>query len=216
LKNIKKQVNLNEGGSMQKKVMGFTLLELIIVMAIAAIIAAWAIPSFFSMIERKRLSGAAETIQAHFQLGKSESVQAGRDIYIVFQGQGTENWCLGMDMPDGSAIDCQCQDAPASCSISTPPRKIILQGSDFKGITLTTVSFGNPDAKPFTVFNAKKATAVESESGVSQLGVSMSSNGTERSGSITLTAGQKSMTVKVSLLGTVTICGTKMIGYSSC
>lgn len=56
---------------------GFTLLELMVVIAIAAILAGLAIPSFDSMVKRWRTRTAAENMVSAIYLARSEAVRFG-------------------------------------------------------------------------------------------------------------------------------------------
>ncbi|THJ33951.1 prepilin-type N-terminal cleavage/methylation domain-containing protein [Lampropedia aestuarii] len=56
---------------------GFTLLELMVVLAIAAILAALALPSFDSMVKRWRTKTAAENLVSGIYLARSEAARFG-------------------------------------------------------------------------------------------------------------------------------------------
>jgi len=68
----------------QHKQSGFTLVELLIVIAIIAILTAIAVPSFSDMIERNKLKQAAEGVKSDLQWTRSESIKQSCNIPIVF------------------------------------------------------------------------------------------------------------------------------------
>ncbi len=61
---------------------GFTLIELIVVMTVAAIILAVATPSFMNIIADNRVSTAATEVVTVLNLGKSEAVRTGQTIVL--------------------------------------------------------------------------------------------------------------------------------------
>ena len=59
---------------MLKKTSGFTLIELMVVVALVAILAALAAPSFLTQIANQRVSSAAQDLQSLLQLARSEAI----------------------------------------------------------------------------------------------------------------------------------------------
>ena len=78
---------------MMRKQSGFTLVELMIVIAIIAIFAAIALPSFSSLIERGRLKSATEVIKADIQFARSEAMKRSADVTTVFTS-GTPSYTM--------------------------------------------------------------------------------------------------------------------------
>lgn len=74
---------------------GFTLIELMLVIAIVAIVAVLAVPSFNSSFDRKRVSGAAEKLYENLQLARSESITRFRQIHVRFNTTGS-TWQYGV------------------------------------------------------------------------------------------------------------------------
>ncbi len=72
---------------------GFTIIELMIVVIIVAILASMAVPGFQSMIERRRLIGAAEAVYSDLQFAKSEALKKGVNVNGKIEGSGID-WCF--------------------------------------------------------------------------------------------------------------------------
>jgi type IV fimbrial biogenesis protein FimT len=91
---------------------GLTLLELVIALAMLAIVASMAVPSFGAAADRARLRNAAETLAADLAEARYESAQRGVRLYLDVQtGPG---WCWAVT----SAPGCRCGIAQA-CQLKT-------------------------------------------------------------------------------------------------
>lgn len=78
---------------------GVTLIELMIVLAIAAIILALAVPNFREFVARNRLDGAAQDLMATLQLARSEATRRGEQVTLRLAGTaGSKNWGSGWTM----------------------------------------------------------------------------------------------------------------------
>ena len=87
-----------------------------VVVAIVAILAVMAAPSYRDMIDRFRLRGAADDVLSVLSTARAQSVKAGLDTAIS-STSGT-NWCVGAKsatVPTGGAA----AGAPAACTCST-------------------------------------------------------------------------------------------------
>ncbi|MBT5230749.1 MAG: prepilin-type N-terminal cleavage/methylation domain-containing protein [Methylococcales bacterium] len=184
---------------------GFTLLELIISMTIAAILMGIAIPALESFIQNKRLIGAAENVQAQLQHAQSEAIQIGQDVHVVFTDTSPSNWCVGLDVDNTPETpDCNCNTA-TNCGISAPGssnRLLFLRSNQFKNVLISNISFGAAAGKTVT-FNSVRATAE-------------TTLGTARNGSLQLSISNKSMQVNVSRLGRSSVCSDDITGYPAC
>lgn len=66
-----------------KKSSGFTAIELLVVVAIVAVLAAFAAPSFNGLMESWRVRSAAEDLQSTLYLARSESIRNAGDVSIT-------------------------------------------------------------------------------------------------------------------------------------
>ena len=120
---------------------GLTLVELLVVVAISAILLAVAIPSFFSLINASRLRGAADILMADFRLTMTESSKRGDNVLVSFQRDSDgSNWCYGLS----ALTSCNCREAN-SCLINDAEH--VVRGTNFAGI-LATPTHSNYWFKP--------------------------------------------------------------------
>ena len=107
---------------------GFTMVELMITIAIFSILVALALPSFQSTIERQRLIGATEGLFADLQYARSQAIKRNTSVQLQFD---ETDWCYGLD---DSGLDCDCANTPANCTINGQQK--VVQGSDYLNVTL--------------------------------------------------------------------------------
>lgn len=107
---------------------GFTLLELAIVLAVTAILAAMAVPTFASLVARQRLQAAAEHLKADIALARQEAGRRAQPVHLVFQPGST--WCYTIGT--GPVGDCRqpLATGPAHGLIK------LVQGRDQPGVQL--------------------------------------------------------------------------------
>ena len=81
---------------------GFTLLELMIVIAIVAIVAAIAVPAFNNLVERNRLTAATNDIVGGLNFARSEAASRGQQVTI---NPLNGDWGNGMSIEvDGNTV----------------------------------------------------------------------------------------------------------------
>lgn len=73
---------------------GFTLIETMVVVAIAAVLAALAAPSFTPIVERWRIRSATESLQSALYLARSEAIKRGGSIVLRKEATGTNGCAL--------------------------------------------------------------------------------------------------------------------------
>lgn len=168
---------------------GFTLIEMMVVVAIVAILAALAAPSFNDYIAKNRVKGAAEEIYGLILQAKSEGPI--RDADISINVSTSAPWCVGY----ATAANCSCSGT-ISCTVDVAGTAVtqVVSGSDFTNVTLAESFAGTG-----TTFSLPRGNAA--------------------GGSITATSGNWALRVVISPQGRVILCNPNdntMIGYEAC
>lgn len=108
-------------------VRGFTLIELMVTLAVLAILLAMAFPSFSAFMEKARLRGAADALVDQMALARVQAVRSDRAVQLNIVGED-EVWCsgarqfqvsgtLGLTEASGSQ-SCDCSDDPTKCVVA--------------------------------------------------------------------------------------------------
>jgi len=122
--------------------LGFTLVELMIVVAIIGIVSTIAVPSFQDTLERNRLKEALESLKSDLMFAKTEAIKQSKNIRVSLEQSGS-SWCYGIYDATATCDAYSCATgagtAVAACKIK------LINGAQFKGISLNTAtntSFG--------------------------------------------------------------------------
>ncbi|MFG6416760.1 Tfp pilus assembly protein FimT/FimU [Roseateles sp. DC23W] len=91
---------------------GFTLIEVGIVMAVMAILAAVAIPSYMEHVARQRLRLVAEQLEQDLRRARALSVNEGRNISVSFRSGA--QWCWGTSRQG----PCDCAAEQSRCELA--------------------------------------------------------------------------------------------------
>ena len=139
---------------------GVTMLELIVVVAIVAILAALAMPNFSTWIKNSQIRSTAEAIQSGLQLARAEAVRRNTQVRFQLTTSGAAtcalstagaNWVISMDDPTGLCANAPINDAfPASDTANNPAPRIIQMRGATEGSGTSVVAAGQSSV----VFNA--------------------------------------------------------------
>jgi type IV fimbrial biogenesis protein FimT len=102
---------------------GFTLVELMLALAVLAILATLALPTFGGALERHRLRAAAEGLAADIAEARFEAARRGSALHLSFRTG--ESWCYAV----ATAAGCDCRRAQA-CQLKT------VRADDLPGVQL--------------------------------------------------------------------------------
>jgi type IV fimbrial biogenesis protein FimT len=167
---------------------GFTLVELMVTLAVLAIVLIAAVPSFVDFFDKSRVRGAADNVISVISNARAESVKTDLDVNLAFTGSGTA-WCVGANSatpPSGGAEAGAA--APCDCSVST---ECLVSGvrSAIDVGAAPGVSIGTLPAA--LIFDSKLGV-------ISPLGV--------RAVTLTSPRGKYDLTVQVNALGQARLC----------
>jgi type IV fimbrial biogenesis protein FimT len=96
-----------------RRAAGLTLIELMVAIAVLAVLAMLALPSFGSLLERHRLTAAAETLALDLSEARFQSAQSGQPLHLVFRPG--RDWCWAVARTPA----CDCRDAAPACALKT-------------------------------------------------------------------------------------------------
>ncbi len=82
---------------------GFTLIELIVIIAIVAVLAGIAVPNFLSYMPKYRLNGAARQVMGDLMAARMKAVSQNNEFKIFFLANGHDYMILDDDNNDGTA-----------------------------------------------------------------------------------------------------------------
>lgn len=117
---------------------GFSLLELIVVLAIVAILGVIAAPRYSQAIQRYRLEMAANRVAADIDLARSLARAQGATATISFATSSATYTIAGLTSTDRSG-------EAFAVSLAREPFGVAIQNVDFAGTnTLTIKGFGTP------------------------------------------------------------------------
>lgn len=180
---------------------GFTLVELMIAVAVMAILAMLAVPSFTTYLEKSRLRGAADDVVNLISQARQAGVKHDRDVNLAVVGNGNV-WCLGASEqgapasvgdPLPAAADCDCTDAD-ECVVDG--QRLVVGSATHAGISLS-----NPPAS--LTFDGRMGIEKEGDADTIDL---------------TSQNGRYTVTINISPLGQASICSTtgNILGYPEC
>lgn len=173
---------------------GLTLLELMITLAVIAVLLGVVAPSFNDFFDKNRLKQAAEEVYGILARAKAEAVTRDMDLFVNIDSGA---WCAGY----ATAAGCTCSPLP-----------------DPDDAGACAVPVGNPAVNVLQVVDGANFTDVNLTSG--DMGFTFDRvRGTTGGNTISFTAGAWSLDIVVSSAGRIRLCApdaARTMGYPQC
>jgi len=140
-----------------KQSLGFTLLELMIVVAIVGIVASIAVPSFQATLDRNLLKQVTESFKSDLQFARNTAIKLSQNIRINRTTGNDGAWCYGLTTND---LSCDCTEATTTETDYCEIKRVL--GNEFNPTNMVSAT-GN------STFNFRRGT-------IGANGVTFSSN----------------------------------------
>lgn len=198
--------------------MGFTLVELLITVAVSAIALALAVPSWENAVQKRQVTSAAEEIASFLAFTQGQAIKSNQEITVtVKRNSAGTAWCVGAideTAKEANGLDhCECDVADgdtAQCAVGGQVMRVSQAG--FEKFTMNGSQVAGSENLDFN-FNFDPVR-----------GLKIADDGTVDSNTheITLASsnGHWSLQVDVAVTGRVNICNPdtskKVPGFDSC
>ena len=177
---------------------GLTLIELLITVAIIAILASIAAPNFSDFFEKRRLANAAEFSYGKVQFAKMEAFKQSKPIYVT-TSIASGSWFLGLsDTPDCNPV------SNTACTITT-----LVNGTS----EALAYRYDNTDFPTVTLASSPWSDGQISFDHVT--GKATAPDGSFNNGTAVLNTQKYELKVIVSALGRILLCSNAGIGKVS-
>ena len=113
---------------------GVTLVEVVVTLAILAVLACGAAPSFHGLIERQRLAGLAAQLASDVQFARSESVLRNEPLRLSFYSAA---WGGCYVVHSGTRNQCSCNAASSNANCiagAVPIKTLVVPASDGRSV----------------------------------------------------------------------------------
>lgn len=128
---------------------GFTIIELMIAIAVLAIVTSLALPSYRTIIEKRQVTSGAEQFKAFMSAAQLESVRRNQPVAVNFEWNGG-SWCLGIRTAETVAnADCDCTIADtgnaSACVMDGQLRVIDSNNLNYPDVLQSSSTLGGGD-----------------------------------------------------------------------
>jgi type IV fimbrial biogenesis protein FimT len=113
----------------RSSVCGFTLIEMLTVVALSATMLAMGLPSFNGLIERYRVNAKADALRASLNFARAEAIRRGAEVTLASRGATCDlttsptEWTCGWDVQVGSGTDAE------RLKSEGPDEKLVVRGT---------------------------------------------------------------------------------------
>ncbi len=169
---------------MTRHARAFSLIEILVVLAIAGILASMALPSMHSLLQRQRLQAAVGALSNAIDLTRAQAIARGRRVVLVPLGAAGDDWRSGWVV----FVDTNQDRRPG------PGEEVISShGPVDEGINID-FNFTSNRAPYYIAYNGAGRSCSDSSSMAA------------RWGTLSLFSGPEIRRIKISMLGRVRVC----------
>jgi type IV fimbrial biogenesis protein FimT len=136
---------------------GFTVIELMITLAVLAILMSLALPSYRTLIEKRQVTSGAQQFAAFISSAKMEAVMRNQNVRLSRKVANDGSWCVGFASYAANAAP----DAACDCTIEV--------ASDTGACAVKNLNNGLPELR---VFDDVRFNAIAKLDGVTVAGLS--------------------------------------------
>lgn len=137
-----------------RRALGFTLLELMVTIAVAAILAVIAVPSFREFILNQRIKNASYDLISALTLARSEAITRNTNVSVIATGGSWKGgWCV-------TTTDCTAALLTHEAFNPGVDIEAVLAGTSTAGPTTITYGLNGRTSSAATVFTIAPATDV--------------------------------------------------------
>lgn len=162
--------------------MGFTLIEFLITMTIAAVFLAVAVPSYFAMIQNNRVITFTNSLSAAFSYARIEAIRRGVRVSVCSAAssaltgcgnaaQWTQGWIVFVDADNNNQVDTTNnlvkinEAAPTNVNITASSGLVSFDGSGFTStgtftMTITAAACTGNNARTLTLSSSGRLSIV--------------------------------------------------------
>ncbi|MCF8167421.1 MAG: GspH/FimT family pseudopilin [Rhodoferax sp.] len=123
---------------------GFTLIELMVVVALAAIMASLAAPSFSNFVNGQRVKAAASDFAMAAVFARSEAIKRNAVVTITQASSGATGWKDGWTVAAGT-VPLSSQQAYSGVTLTGPAAAITYTASGRLGAAVDTMTVSGTD-----------------------------------------------------------------------
>lgn len=128
---------------------GFTLIELMVVIAVVAVLLTVAGPSYQKLIERNRLKEASQAFKSDLQFARMEAIKRSRNVFFSRTAGNAGAWCYGI-----GTLACDCAQADTTAADFCDIKRVA--GASYPVVSLA--------AGGTTEFDFRRGTAADTSS----------------------------------------------------
>ena len=186
---------------------GFTLVELMVAVAVFIILTVIAVPSFSTYLDKARVRGAADDVVNVLSLARQGAVKLDRNVSILTKPGTGADWCIGAREADDPVVGeqatgnqtCDCATAAGACLVDG--RQLVVAAAEHPGITLASAA---------SQLQLDGRLGIRTDADIADADKS--------SFDLTSKSGKYVLTIKISALGQATVCSKQgnIRGYPSC